>query len=115
MLKFKDRSDLKHNYARIRIKRNGNTVDDIPGMISDPGPTSESDYLQLMTGETYIFEHDGLPLDLTELRSGVYIPLPSEWNQTGMRSPSTQMSSPSVSSERDGQQRAAGDVRNART
>lgn len=79
VLRFKERSDLRHNYASITIKRNGNTVNDIPQMISDPGPTSESDYLQLRTGEQYSFEHDGRPQDLTALRPGTYTATVKVW------------------------------------
>lgn len=52
--------------------KDGNTVHNIPQMISDPGPTSETDYIELKAGRELLFEHDGKPQDLSRLPPGTY-------------------------------------------
>jgi hypothetical protein len=83
VFKFKERSDLRQHYAWITIKKNGNTVDDIPQAISDLGPPSESDYLQLRKGEELAFEHDRSPQDLSVLPAGTYTASVKVWPDWG--------------------------------
>jgi hypothetical protein len=78
IMKLGERSDLRHNYAPITIKRDGKTID-TPMMISDPGPISDEDYLELKKGEELVFKHDGRPLSLTELAPGTYAAKVSVW------------------------------------
>jgi hypothetical protein len=71
VLKFAARDDLRHSYARVIVTRSGNPVE-VPHLISDPGPTSDSDYLDLHPGERMSFVHDGMPLVLSKLPPGNY-------------------------------------------
>jgi hypothetical protein len=71
IMKFAERSDLRHNYADLTVTQNGKRVE-VSRIISDPGPTSDSDYIQLNPGQRLEFGHDGLPYILTELPPGKY-------------------------------------------
>ena len=67
VLKFGARDDLKHSYARVMLTRSGSPVE-VPRVISDPGPTNDSDYVDLRPGQKISFVHDGMPLVLSKLR-----------------------------------------------
>jgi len=71
VLKFGARDDLKHAYARVMLTRSGSPVE-VPRVISDPGPTSDSDYVDLRPGQKMTFVHDGMPLVLSRLPPGDY-------------------------------------------
>ena len=71
IMKFAERSDLRHNYAELTVTQNGKRVE-VSRIISDPGPTSDIDYIQLNAGQRVEFGHDGLPYILTELPPGNY-------------------------------------------
>lgn len=79
VLKFNTRRSLRDNYAKLIISREGKLID-TPRAISDPGPTSESDYMKLGAGEAFSFEHDGQPLALTGLAPGNYSALIKLWS-----------------------------------
>ena len=81
IMKFAERSDLRHNYAELIVTANGKRVD-VRRFISDPGPTSDGDYVQLNPGQALKFMHDGMPYDLTELPPGTYsavVRLRTDW------------------------------------
>jgi hypothetical protein len=71
VMKFAARSDLREAYARLSVLSNGQKVN-VPIMISDPGPTDTSDYVELAAEQTLTFEHDGAPAVLSKLPAGVY-------------------------------------------
>ena len=73
VLNLIDRQDLKDNYARVTITRDGKEVEGLLSAISDPGPTDDSDYISLKSGESISFAHDGSPLALDHLAPGVYV------------------------------------------
>jgi len=86
VMNFAERQDLRDNYARLMVTRNGAPVD-VPVIISDPGPTRASDYVELHPGESLVFEHEGLPLILSELPVGTYaavIKLQRDWSISGV-------------------------------
>jgi hypothetical protein len=88
IMKFAERSDLRHNYAELTVTQNGKRVE-VPRIISDPGPTSDSDYIQLNPGQRLAFGHDGLPYILTELPPGNYsavVVLRPDWRLEGATS-----------------------------
>ena len=72
IMKFGVRPDLRDNYAVIRVTRNGKAID-VPVAISDPGPTSDSDYVALQPRQSISFEHRGTPLLLSDLPPGEYV------------------------------------------
>ena len=81
IMKFAERSDLRHNYAELIVTENGKRVD-VSRAISDPGPTSDGDYVQLNPGQRLEFKHDGMPYTLTELPPGNYsavVRLRADW------------------------------------
>jgi len=81
ILKFAERSDLRHNYAEVIVTASRKRVE-VPRFISDPGPTSEGDYVQLNPGQRLEFKHDGMPYALTELPPGNYsavVRLRADW------------------------------------
>ena len=88
IMKFAVRGDLRDNYARIRVTRNGKEVD-VPIMISDPGPTSDSDYELLGPDQRVSFEHRGTPFVLAQLPPGDYsatVALQPDWKDTPVTS-----------------------------
>ena len=88
IMKFAARSDLRDNYARIRVTRNGKEID-VPIMISDPGPTSDSAYELLKPGQRLSFEHRGTPFLLTKLPPGAYsatVAVQPDWKDTPVAS-----------------------------
>lgn len=88
IMKFAAREDLRDNYARIQVTRNGKQVE-VPIMISDPGPTSDSAYELLMPGQRISFEHRGTPFLLAELPPGDYsaiVALRPDWKDTPVAS-----------------------------
>ena len=81
IMKFAERSDLRHNYAELIVTANGKRVD-VTRFISDPGPTSDGDYVQLNPSQRLEFKHDGMPYALTELPPGTYsavVRLRADW------------------------------------
>jgi len=72
VMKFAARTDLRDTYARLFVTHNGAPVD-VPRLISDPGPTSESDYLELSPGKEFTFTHNGSPFALSKLPPGDYV------------------------------------------
>jgi hypothetical protein len=78
VLKFAARDDLKHAYVRVIVTRSGSPVD-VPRVISDPGPTSDSDYIDLRPGQEMSFAHDGMPLVLSSLPAGDYLAQVKVW------------------------------------
>lgn len=81
VMKFAAREDLRDNYARIRVTRSGKQID-VPIMISDPGPTSDSAYEVLMPDQRMSFEHRGTPFVLARLPLGDYsatVALQPDW------------------------------------
>jgi hypothetical protein len=72
VMKFAAREDLRDNYARLFVTHNGAPID-VPRLISDPGPTSESDYLELPPGKELTFTHNGSPFALSKLPPGDYV------------------------------------------
>lgn len=103
VLKFDKRGDLRHSYARIRVTKDQRDVD-IPVVISDPGPTSDADYVELETGEALTFEHDGGPLTLSQLPPGTYsatVDLQPDWRVGPVRSEATSFEVLDDSRQRD--------------
>jgi hypothetical protein len=81
IMKFAIRGDLRDNYARIRVTRNGKEID-VPIVISDPGPTSDADYELLLPDQRVSFEHRGTPFLLAKLPPGDYsaiVALQPDW------------------------------------
>lgn len=88
VMKFAVRGDFRDNYARIRVTRNGKEVN-VPIMISDPGPTSDSDYELLERDQSVSFEHRGTPFALAQLPPGDYaatVALRPDWRDTPVKS-----------------------------
>ena len=88
IMKFAARGDLRDNYARIRVTRNGKEID-VPITISDPGPTSDSAYELLMPDQRVSFEHRGTPFLLAKLPPGDYsatVALQPDWKDTPVAS-----------------------------
>lgn len=88
IMKFAVRGDLRDNYARIRVTRNGKAID-VPIVISDPGPTSDSDYELLLPDQRVSFEHRGTPFLLGKLLPGDYsaiVALKPDWNDSPVAS-----------------------------
>lgn len=88
IMKFAARGDLRDSYARIRVTRNGKEVD-VPMVISDPGPTSDSSYDLLKPDQRVSFEHRGTPLLLAKLPPGEYsatVALQPDWKDTPVAS-----------------------------
>ena len=82
IMRFDLREDLLDNYSTIRVTRNGKEVN-VPAFISDPGPTSDSDYKLLRPGQSMSYQHRGTPLVLEQLRPGNYlatVTLRPDWN-----------------------------------
>jgi hypothetical protein len=81
VMKFGKRGDLRDNYARLVVTRNGMPVE-VPRVISDPGPTSAGDYIDLALGKSMSFTHTGSPFALSELPPGTYsavVRLQADW------------------------------------
>lgn len=88
VVKFAVRNDLRDNYARIRVTRNGKDID-VPILISDPGPTSDSAYQLLAPAQRVSFEHRGTPFLLGKLPPGDYsatVALRPDWKDTPVTS-----------------------------
>jgi hypothetical protein len=88
IMKFAARGDLRDNYARIRVTRNGKEIH-VPIMISDPGPTGDSAYELLMPEQRVSFEHRGTPFMLAKLPPGDYsatVALQPDWKDTPVAS-----------------------------
>ena len=88
IMKFATRGDLRDNYARIRVTRNGKEID-VPILISDPGPTSDSDYELLAPDQRVSFEHRGTPFLLAKLAPGNYsatVALQPDWKDNPVAS-----------------------------
>ena len=88
IMKFASRGDLRDNYAKLRVTQNGKNVD-VPRMISDPGPTSDSAYELLMPNQRLSFEHRGTPFLLAKLPPGEYsatVALQPDWKDTPVKS-----------------------------
>jgi hypothetical protein len=82
VMRFGERTDLRHNYAQLIITQNG-TRAEVPRFISDPGPVTERDYALLNPGDNMTFDHDGLPYDLRGLSPGIYsavVRLRADWD-----------------------------------
>ncbi len=71
VLRLAEREDFRANYARLAVTRDGKAVSLLQA-ISDPGPTSERDYIMLRPGETVAFQHNGEPFALSELPPATY-------------------------------------------
>jgi hypothetical protein len=88
IMRFAARGDLRDNYARIQVTRNGKTVD-VPTTISDPGPTDDSAFDLLLPGQRVSFEHRGTPFLLSKLPPGDYsatVALRPDWKDTAVTS-----------------------------
>ena len=88
IMKFASRGDLRDNYAKLRVTQNGKNID-VPRMISDPGPTSDSAYELLMPNQRLSFEHRGTPFLLAKLPPGEYsatVALQPDWKDTAVKS-----------------------------
>lgn len=88
ILKFATRGDLRDTYARIRVTRKGKEID-VPVVISDPGPTSDSDYELLRPDHRVSFEHRGTPFLLGKLPPGDYsaiVALQPDWKDNPVTS-----------------------------
>ena len=88
IMKFASRGDLRDNYAKLRVTQNGKNVD-VPRMISDPGPTSDSAYELLMPNQRLSFEHRGTPFLLAKLPPGDYsatVALQPDWKDAPVKS-----------------------------
>ena len=86
ILKFAIRGDLRDTYARVRSTRNGEEID-VPVVISDPGPTSDSDYELLLPDHRVSFEHRGTPFLLAKLPPGDYsalVALQPDWKDSSL-------------------------------
>jgi len=71
VMRLDERDDLRVNYARLAVSREGRSVD-LPRFISDPGPVGAKDYVLLDPGKSLSFLHRGEPYALSELRPGSY-------------------------------------------
>jgi hypothetical protein len=86
VMKFAERSDLRDHYAELIDTRDGKPVE-VPRVISDPGPTNDSDYVQLSPGQRVTFEHDGMPYILSRLPPASYsavVKLRIDWQSEGV-------------------------------
>ena len=88
VLKFSERGDLRDNYARLVVTKSGSRVELVP-FISDPGPTSDGDYIDLSPGRSMTFTHNGSPFPLRELKAGTYsahLLLQRDWSLSPVQS-----------------------------
>jgi hypothetical protein len=88
VMKFGARGDLRDSYARLVVTHNGSPIE-VPRLISDPGPTGESDYDELPLGKELSFTHDGLPFVLSKLPPGDYaavVKLQPDWRAEAVTS-----------------------------
>jgi hypothetical protein len=88
VMKYGDREDLRHNYARLLVTQKGARVELVP-YISDPGPTDAKDYVDLAPGASITFTHDGSPYPLRHLKQGsysAYVLLQPDWSMEPIKS-----------------------------
>jgi hypothetical protein len=76
---FVERDDLRRHHLSVSLKKDGNTVDDIPTPISDPAPSTEADLRELKSEEELVFEYDGAPPLLKTLPPGDYSARVTVW------------------------------------
>jgi len=76
---FAERGDLRRHHLSVTVKKDGNTVVDIPTPISDPAPSTEADLRELKSGEELVFEYDGTPPLLRTLPQGIYRATVTVW------------------------------------
>jgi hypothetical protein len=65
------RGDLQDTYYDLEVKQSGKRVE-IPRAISDPGPISKADFLDLKPGEDVTFEFTRFAAALQSLPPGEY-------------------------------------------
>lgn len=86
VMKFAQRNDLRHAYARVTVTHGGQPVS-VARVISDPGPTAEGDYVVLPAGQEVTFAHDGMPFLLSRLPLGTYeatVKLRPDWRSAAV-------------------------------
>lgn len=71
ILNVEHRSDLQNTYYKLVITKDGWPVD-IPEAISDPGPISDSDWIEVSPGGKKEFLFTSFPLDFQELQPRIY-------------------------------------------
>lgn len=72
------RVDLQHTYFNLVILKEGKPVD-VPRAISDPGPVSDSDWLEIPPGRTKTFSLTNFPDRFEALPIGVYVAYIDFW------------------------------------
>jgi hypothetical protein len=71
ILDAEKRTDLQHAYYRLAVAKDGKPVE-VPTAISDPGPVSAADWLEVPAGETKTFVLASFPGRFETLPPGVY-------------------------------------------
>jgi len=82
VLNLAKRRDLEDNFVQL-IVENALGPASVPRFISDPGPTSASDYVKIDSGKSLTFEYSGYPFALSELPPDTYtvsIEYRSDWS-----------------------------------
>jgi hypothetical protein len=82
VLNLAKRGDLRDNFAQL-IVENALGPASVPRFISDPGPTSASDYITVDSGNSLTFSHNGFPFALSELLPDSYtvsVQYRSDWS-----------------------------------
>ena len=71
ILNAEKRVDLQHAYYHLVVLKDGKPVD-VPMAISDPGPVSDEDWLEVPLGGTKIFNLTDFPEHFETLPPGIY-------------------------------------------
>lgn len=71
VLNFGARPDLQHTYCKLIVTKGGKPVE-LPIAVSDPGPISDTDYLNVSSGATKVFILSSFPDALEKLQPGNY-------------------------------------------
>ena len=71
VLDAKRRVDLQHTYYDLVVTKDGKRVD-VPRAISDPGPVSDRDWLEIPPGGAKVFLLTDFPQRFDKLPPGVY-------------------------------------------
>ena len=88
------RVDLQHTYYALVISKDGKPVD-LPRAISDPGPISATDWVEIPPGQSKVFLLANFPEKFETLPAGVYEAYVNFWRDP-LQSHSTAYRSPRV-------------------
>ncbi len=88
------RGDLRHTYYELVVLQDGRAVE-VPTTISDPGPVSETDWLEILPGSTKTFTLADFPEQFDTLRPGMSQAYVDFWRDP-LQSHTTAYTSPHV-------------------